>query len=137
MQVVGFGTMTYARNKVEFKLRPVGSTVIPATIDIVSSGGALLTVPVEGVEPPQLPGAASNPSPADNAANVDINTDLGWNTGSQTDTHDVYFGTSTSPAEVSTGQTSSSYDPGVLEEQTTYYWRVDEVNTLGITTGAL
>ena len=32
---------------------------------------------------------------------------------------------------------TSSYDPGLLSAATTYYWRVDEINALGTTTGSL
>ena len=127
--------MTYKNNKYEYKLKPVGNTVIPPTIDIISSLGASITVPVEGIETPQPPGQASNPSPANGAGNVDVNANLGWSAGSQADSHSVYFGTSPNPPLVSGNQSGTSYDPGELATLTTYYWRVDEVNALGTTSG--
>jgi hypothetical protein len=57
-----------------------------------------------------------------------------------TDKHDVYFGTTfndvndanrtTDPCDmlVSENQDPCSYVPGILEFNTTYYWRIDEVN---------
>jgi PKD repeat protein len=136
LELVGFGPMTYKRNSYEFKLRPVGNTVIPPTVEIISSLGASLTVPVEGIEPPQLPGAASNPSPADGASGVDVNASLNWSAGAQAESHDVHFGDTQNPPLVSAGQAGASYDPGQLDTSTTYYWRVDEVNSLGTTAGA-
>jgi hypothetical protein len=35
-----------------------------------------------------------------------------------------------------TTQTGTSYEPGVLAPETTYYWRIDETNPFGTTTGA-
>ena len=47
----------------------------------------------------------------------------------------MYFGTSTNPPLVSGNQAGTSYEPGELTTLTTYFWRVDEVNALGITSG--
>lgn len=88
------------------------------------------------VAAPQPPGQASNPSPGDGATDVGINADLSWTAGSQADTHNLYFGTSANPPQVSANQVETTYEPGALSKLTTYYWRVDEVNELGTTTGA-
>jgi hypothetical protein len=86
---------------------------------------------------PSLPGQASNPSPADGASNASTSSSLSWSAGSGADSHDVYFGTNPSPGggEFQGNQGSTSLDPGTLAASTTYYWRVDEVNGLGTTTG--
>jgi V8-like Glu-specific endopeptidase len=83
------------------------------------------------------PGQASSPRPAHGAVNVSIYTDLDWNAGSQTDTHRVYFGTNPSPGagEFQGEQSGTGFDPGTLANDTTYYWRIDEVNAYGTTTG--
>jgi hypothetical protein len=86
-----------------------------------------------GVAPP---GQASNPSPADSATDVSINADLSWTAGSGADSHDVYFGTS-SPGAFQGNQTATTFDTGTMANDTTYYWRIDEVNTAGTTTGAV
>ncbi len=39
--------------------------------------------------------------------------------------------------ELVANQTETSYDPGPLEYGTTYYWRIDEVNAIGTTTGTV
>ena len=84
--------------------------------------------------PSPLPGQASNPIPSDAAVDVNINSILTWTAGSNTDSHDVYFGT-TSPGTFQGNQTGTTFAPGPLMNDTTYFWRVDEVNFQGTTTG--
>jgi hypothetical protein len=64
---------------------------------------------------------------------------LSWNVGQNTAQHDVYFGTyatavaaaDTSTADIYQGrQDDTSFAPATLEWNTTYYWRIDEVNDL-------
>ena len=78
-----------------------------------------------GNQPPNEP---SNPSPEDLASNVSINTSLCW-IGGDPDagdivTYDVYFSTVTPPTNVVIGQAETTYDPGVLAYETTYYWKI-------------
>ncbi|MCP4230182.1 MAG: hypothetical protein GY771_08535 [bacterium] len=88
------------------------------------------------------PSKASNPSPADGATDVSVEADLGWSGGSLafsgeagTYTYDLYFGTSTTPPLVASGLTSSTYDPGAMNNAVTYYWRVDTKSGGQTTTG--
>jgi hypothetical protein len=83
-----------------------------------------------------LPGQAGNPSPANGAANVATNATLSWTAGSDAASHDVYFGT-TSPGTSRGNQTATTYNPGTLANSTTYYWRINEKNATGTTTGAV
>ncbi len=85
---------------------------------------------------PQPPGQAANPNPADSASAVDIDADLSWTAGSGATSHDVYFGTVTSPPFVQ-NQAGTTYDPGTMSEGTTHYWRIDEVGAGGTTTGVV
>ncbi len=85
---------------------------------------------------PQPPQQATNPSPADGATSVDINADLGWTAGAGADSHDVYFGT-TSPGTFQGNQPGTTFDPGTLANDVTYYWRIDEKNAIGTTTGVV
>lgn len=88
-----------------------------------------------GTQPP--PTAASAPSPANDAVARNIDVDLDWTEGEYTTAHKVYFGTSTpldSGDLVATVYTSS-YDPGTLTASKTYYWRIDEENVFGTSTG--
>ncbi|HPY52076.1 MAG TPA: LamG domain-containing protein, partial [Sedimentisphaerales bacterium] len=83
---------------------------------------------------------ADDPSPANEATDVPRDTSLAWEPGEFAATHDVYFGTAFDDVNdasranpmgvlVSQGQAVAAYDPaGVLDFETTYYWRIDEVN---------
>ncbi|HLF31293.1 MAG TPA: hypothetical protein VI566_09760 [Xanthomonadales bacterium] len=90
-------------------------------------------------DPGTAPGQASNPSPANGGSNVSINADLAWTAGANATSHDVYFGTDSTPdaSELLGNQVSTSYNLGTLSNSTTYYWRIDEVNSGGTTTGNL
>ncbi len=83
---------------------------------------------------PPPPAQAGSPTPADGATNVGLTTDLGWTTGAGATSHDVYFGT-TNPPPFKANQTSTTYDTGTMSGNTTYYWRIDEKNAGGTTTG--
>ncbi len=81
-----------------------------------------------------LPGKASNPNPAHQAINVDRNADLSWTAGNRATSHDVYFGT-INPPTFQVNQTGTTFDPGQMNRTQTYYWRIDERNDTGVTTG--
>ncbi|MHC4396964.1 MAG: hypothetical protein ACYS1A_15080, partial [Planctomycetota bacterium] len=88
---------------------------------------------------PQPPGQASNPSPANSETDVSVGTDLSWSAGSGTTSHDVYFGTDSTPdsGEFQGNQTATTFEPGTMANDTTYYWRIDEINAVGTTTGSV
>lgn len=46
-------------------------------------------------------------------------------------TYDVYFGTSSPPPKVASNQTDTSFIPGTLEYNTTYYWQIVAWNDQG------
>jgi hypothetical protein len=75
-------------------------------------------------------GAVGNPDPSKGAVDVIQTPILTWTPGVLADTHEVYFGTDPAALELkgSGNRGSESYEPGQLEWNTTYYWRVDEVN---------
>lgn len=74
--------------------------------------------------PPSIP---SNPDPYDNKANVNTDYKLSW-TGGDIDndpvTYDVYFGDTSPPPKVQSNQSGTTYDPGILKDDTTYYWMI-------------
>jgi hypothetical protein len=82
------------------------------------------------------PAVAYQPFPADGMRNVDPDQDLTWEAGIGTIFHQVAFGTSfeeVRDAPVGAWMTVDPiYDPGTMELDTTYYWRVDEFK--GMTT---
>jgi len=79
---------------------------------------------------------ACNPSPADGAKNVPLNTVLKWSPGHSAEKHLLYFGTTLADVDESAApitnppqpQDVNSFDPNGLELSKTYYWRIDEVN---------
>jgi hypothetical protein len=72
---------------------------------------------------------AGRPTPANGAVDASQTPILGWSAGDNAASHDVYFGTDASALESKGNQDSEIFDPGQLELATTYYWRVDEVNS--------
>ena len=84
----------------------------------------------------RLPEQARNPEPYDGKTVVSRTADLSWIPGRYAASHDVYFGTSSPPPFVC-NQTSKTFDPGIMVYRTKYYWRIDEVNKWGKTTGVV
>jgi hypothetical protein len=90
--------------------------------------------------PLQLPLRAVNPYPANTAKDVTQTLALHWSAGEKATRHDVYFGDSADAVANADPTTAGIYrgrqaldaatfDPGELEWNKTYYWRVEEVNT--------
>jgi len=74
-------------------------------------------------------GAVSSPSPANGAVDVTQTPVLTWAPGLGA-SHEVYFGADATSLELkgSGNLGSESFEPGQLEWNTTYYWRIDEAN---------
>ena len=75
----------------------------------------------------QHPYPPSSPNPEDGAENQSIHHDIYWTcTDPEGDplTYNVYFGFEDSLTCVSTGQSETSYDLGVLENSTEYFWKI-------------
>jgi hypothetical protein len=124
---------------VAFLFAPEGSaSAIVRTMEYTAGpGGSKLQGEVGG-----QPVAARDPNPADQATDVYRNEVLSWTPGDFAGAHNVYFGTSF--ADVNTADASNplnvlaaqeqegnTYDPaGPFAYGQTYFWRVDEVNTI-------
>lgn len=91
-----------------------------------------------------LPLMARSPKPANGAADVKDIPTLSWAKGDTTASHDVYFGedanavadANTTTTDIYRGRQALdavSFDPGTLEWNKTYYWRIDEVEADGAT----
>jgi hypothetical protein len=83
-------------------------------------------------------GAVGSPDPSNGAVDVKQTQVLTWSPSVFAASHEVYFGadkdavknadTGSPEYKGSRNLGSQSYDPGKLEWDTTYYWRIDEVN---------
>jgi len=83
-------------------------------------------------------GAVESLNPSNGAVDVSQTAVLSWSPSDHAASHQVYFGpdkaalrdadTSSPEYKGDIALGSESYDPGKLEWNTTYYWRVDEVN---------
>jgi len=83
-------------------------------------------------------GAVSGPNPTDGAVGVNPSGVLGWDAGAVAASHEVYFGADADAVKNATTASpeykgpkalgEENYDPGELTLNTTYYWRIDEVN---------
>jgi len=77
---------------------------------------------------------AHTPVPLNGATDVRTTRTLGWTSEYKATSHDIYFGT-TDPPPFVVNQETSDFDPGTLESGTTFYWRIDEKNANGTTSG--
>ena len=92
-------------------------------------------IPAGPLQPPML---ARQPSPADGLVGVNLASALAWKPGYAAASHDVYFGTDADAVANATKASpeykgskplgEESLDPGALDFNAVYYWRVDEVN---------
>jgi hypothetical protein len=83
------------------------------------------------------PGAVGNPQPANGAADVTMATILTWTAATNATSHELYLGqdklavrsadAGAPEYKGSKALGAESYDPGFLEANAAYYWRVDEV----------
>ncbi|MDP8240488.1 MAG: formylglycine-generating enzyme family protein [Candidatus Hatepunaea meridiana] len=84
--------------------------------------------------PPDLP---NNPSPLNEATDQSIDVTLSWDCSDPNGdrlTYDVYFGTNRTPPQVSTDQAVVRFNPGRLNFEQTYYWKVIARDIAGLTT---
>jgi hypothetical protein len=119
-----------------------GYVIAGATVSYGAGGEDvwLITLGPEGAVQNTPPNIPSNPSPANHATDGSVNTQLSWTGGDpdagNTVTYNVYFGTS--PAEpmtmVSHNQMGTSYAPGTLAYNTTYYWKIVATDNHGAST---
>jgi hypothetical protein len=75
-------------------------------------------------------------SPANRTAGVSLTPAVTWNVSAGATSYNVYFGTSLTPPFVTTVSTTS-YNPGALVIDTTYYWQIVARNASGIGVSAL
>ncbi len=126
------GTAGYAANTT-VNLGPVAAKYVKLTIN-TNWGGVAPQTGLSEVRFSYVPVQARAPQPATATKNVGVDASLDWRPGRQAASHKVYFGTDanavangTVPAKT---MTSHGFTPDSLAFGTTYYWKVDEVNTV-------
>jgi hypothetical protein len=116
-------TFTFAADDNGILLPPCGGkTIATAYIHILTS----------------YPSKATNPIPEYNAVSVALDINLSWTAGSSSTSHLVYLGTDMNAPTFQKEQEGNSFDPNnFLWNTTVYWWRIDEKNSYGTTTGDL
>ena len=131
------GTSSYKGNQIETTFDPgiMALNTYYWRIDEVTPYGTI-TGPVWNFTTTSLPGQASNPNPPDGVMDVNVSPYLSWTAGYDAESHEVYFGTNNPPPFI-IDQNNTTFNPGILSRGITYYWRIDELNTWGKTTGSV
>jgi hypothetical protein len=100
-----------------------------------ASGGTLAPVlEIDYTVPSSPPSCGTYISPANGITNAATGNQLTWSAISGVTSYDVSFGTSSNPAVVA-NVTTTSYNPGCLQPNTTYYWKVSAINEFGTASG--
>ena len=81
------------------------------------------------------PTCASLSSPANGATDRPLTQTINWAATATATGYDVYFGTSATPPLVSSNQAGTTYNPGTLNANTTYYHKIVPRNSVGPATG--
>lgn len=87
--------------------------------------------------PNNPPNTPSNPYPEADGVDIPTNIELGWVGGDpdgDTVTYDIYFGTTSSPPKIVSNHPETSYNPGELNNLTTYYWQIIAFDEYGAST---
>ncbi|MBI9036635.1 MAG: hypothetical protein JEY97_00760 [Bacteroidales bacterium] len=80
---------------------------------------------LKGNQPPL--GSPSSPNPIDESENQSIESYISWlcfKPKGEALTYDIYFGTDTTPPLLASGQSETTYNPGVLENSKEYFWKI-------------
>ncbi|MBI9017315.1 MAG: DNRLRE domain-containing protein [Phycisphaerae bacterium] len=113
--------------------------VVPGFTDIYNGSAPDIGAYEYGDTDYWIPGCkfdkASTPIPPDNTSGVKTDADLMWLEGKDAVEHKVYFGTESGNLPLVSTQTNNIYNPGTLDENTEYFWRVDTETANGTITG--
>ena len=126
------GTAGYAANTT-VNMGGVMAKYVKLTINSTWGGMGTITGLSEvrfSYEPVQ----ARSPSPANAGTGAAVDATLTWRPGREAGSHKVFFGTDPNAVAKGTATaktvTDHSFTPSSMNFGTTYYWRVDEVNTV-------
>ena len=108
--------------------------IVSKTMANLSANGPVWSFTTSGTA--AAPSAPTSPNPATGATNVGLNPTLTWTAAGAT-SFDVKFGTSSTPPQVATNQSTASYTPSALAANTQYFWQIVAHNASGSATGAV
>lgn len=117
VHVVETGTYDVTPSKPGYSFNPSSPEIEVVDADVTD-------VDFQGNRPPAAPESAS---PDDNEPNVTLTTSLTWQCSDPDGdplTYDVYLGKTDPPPLKQDSHGSTTYDPGKLDPDTTYYWKV-------------
>ena len=120
------GNYTLTPSRVSYTFTPVNQTVSNLNGNQTASFTAALGPP----------GAPAGGSPTNGATLVVLTPVVSWSAGIGSTSHNVYFGT-TSPPPFAANTTGTSYSPGALAGNTTYFWRIVAKNSAGTTSSGI
>jgi hypothetical protein len=125
---------TNSNGNITFNPSPTTTGTMTVTVtkqDYLPYEGNITVSPAN--QPPNPP---SNPNPINGTTGVNINADLNWTcTDPDGDslTYDVYLGTTSNPPLVYSNYSYTTYDPGTLQYNTQYYWKIGARDVHGAT----
>jgi regulation of enolase protein 1 (concanavalin A-like superfamily) len=127
------GTIGYAANTTVL-LGGIQARYVKLTIN--SAWGGLNVTGLAEVRFSAAPLQAFAPEPANAATGVSVEAGLNWRPSREAASHQVFFGTDQAAVAGGTASpktvTEHRFLPGDLNFGTTYYWKVDEVNTVTV-----
>jgi hypothetical protein len=142
----GSGTITASPNTT-YRAIAWGPGNRPSDVTSDGSGSVTLTAPARGYSywygGSNIGPKAAVPDPVNGEINVNPDIELSWLAGDGAVSHDVYFGTDYNDVNDATNpdvlpgrgnQTATTFNPGILDYNTTYYWRIDEIDAGDSTT---
>jgi hypothetical protein len=83
------------------------------------------------------PNTPSDPDPENGDTDIIVETDISWKCDDpdyDVLSYDVYFGDSSNPPLVASDVAGTSYNPGLLDFNTKYYWKIVAKDTQGAST---
>jgi len=125
------GTAGYAANTI-VPFDGIAAQYVRITPTSNWSGGILVDYGLSEVRFTAVPVSAREPDPESGATDVAVDVILGWRAGREAAEHNVYV--SDDEQSLIDGNVSAvtvsdtSYGPLSLDMESTYYWRIDEVN---------
>ncbi len=97
---------------------PIDPPLIQYELELLNSDSAV------GNQAPQIP---SNSIPQNGSVNIPVNQVLSWQCSDPDGdslTYDIYFGTSSNPPLITSILAEVTYNPGTLEQNKLYYWKI-------------